>query len=140
MCQFDAPDFAANGTGEGAFLMPEQFALQKAGGDRGAVNFDERSILEAAHAMYSMGHQFFPRAGFPQNQHGRLTGRDRCDLVEYLPKCSTVSNDLRKLPFGPCVSLKVASLLSQPLLEQVDFSRGAAVFDSYGQLVCHLID
>src|SRR5579864_349348 len=117
MCQFDAPDFAANGTGEGAFLMPKQFALQQAGGDRGAVDFDERSILESAHPMYCLGDQFLAGPGFSKDQNGCFTDRDGCDLIEHLLERGAISDDLRKLSFGPRVALKVASFLSQSLLE-----------------------
>jgi hypothetical protein len=82
----------------------------------------------------------FPVPGFPQNEHGRFTGSHGCDLVEHLIKGSTVSNDLGKLSFGLCVSLKVASFLSESLLEQFDFSSGAIAFDRYRQLGRYLID
>ncbi len=111
VCQLDPPDLAADGAGEGAFLMPEQFALKQAGGDGGAVDFDKGSILKEAHTMDRVGHEFLAGPGFSQNQYGRFTGGHGRYLVEDLLERSTVSDDLGKLPFDSGFALKVSAFL-----------------------------
>ncbi len=41
--QFEAADALRDGAGEGAALVSEEFAFQQAGGNRRAVEFDERA-------------------------------------------------------------------------------------------------
>ena len=48
MRQFEAADALAQRSGEGALLVPQEFALEQAGWDRGAVEFDEGCLLAPA--------------------------------------------------------------------------------------------
>jgi hypothetical protein len=43
--QFQASDFLADGSGEGAFLVAKKLAFQQPGGNRSAVEFDEGAIF-----------------------------------------------------------------------------------------------
>ena len=90
--------------------------------------------------MDRVGDQFLAGPGFPQNEYSRLAGGYGRHLVEHLLERRTVSNDLRKLPFGSGFALKVSPFLAKPLLESLDFSRGTVIFDGYRQLSCNLIN
>jgi hypothetical protein len=55
MGEFEASDFLSDRTSKGAPFVAEQFALEKAGGNCGAVEFNERFIAARTQFMDSAG-------------------------------------------------------------------------------------
>ena len=65
-----------DGAGEGALLVPEEGGFDQVGGDRAAVDGDERLAGAVAHALDDAGDQFLADAGFAFDQHrDRAFGR-----------------------------------------------------------------
>ena len=114
--------------------MAEQLAFEQAGGNGGAIELDERSVLAATQAMDGLGDQFLAGAGLAENQDRGLTRGDRCHLVEDLLERRTVTNDLGELPFGPDFAFQVLPLFVETLLQDLDFGRGPVVFQSDREL------
>ena len=65
---------------------------------------------------------------------------ERWTFPEHFFERITVSDDSRKLPFGPTLALKIAPFLSQSLLQLVDLGRRSMILDCDRQLHRHLID
>src|ERR1700733_9341965 len=57
--QFQAADLLTNGAGKRSFLMPKQFAFQKASGDRSAIQGNKIAALALAGAMDGTCYQTF---------------------------------------------------------------------------------
>ena len=65
LCASSNRRLAGNRTRKGPFLVSEQFAFEKPGGDGGTIHFDETgSARDAAQTMDSAGDQFLTGAGF----------------------------------------------------------------------------
>ena len=65
-------DLLRQGAGEGSSLVAEQLAFEEPGRNGGTVQRDERKVPARAQAVNRARHQLLPRAGFPQDQHGRI--------------------------------------------------------------------
>ena len=76
-----AADSLRQGAGEGTSLMTEQLAFDQTGGNRRAVQFDERSVAPGAHVVDRLRHQLLSGAGFSLDQNRRVSGRDNTDLL-----------------------------------------------------------
>ncbi len=74
--QLEAAKFLRDGAGEGAALVAEQLGFEQAGGDCGAIDFDEGAIAARAEIMDGARDEFLARAGFAANQHGGIGGSD----------------------------------------------------------------
>ena len=65
------------GIGERALLVTEQLRLEQFGGDRGAVDLDERLGVASAHAMHEVREVLLARAALALDEHaGGVAARD----------------------------------------------------------------
>ena len=76
MRQFEASDLLRHRAGERALLVPEQLALQQAGGDRRAVHFHTTTRAAAAQVVNCPGYEFFSCAGLPRYENGCVGRRN----------------------------------------------------------------
>ena len=83
MRHFKAPDLLAQGSGERSPLVAEQFTFQQPGGNRRAIQTDERKIPPRTHAVNGARHQFLAGAGLAQDQYRRVGGRHYLHLPHY---------------------------------------------------------
>ena len=81
---FEAAGAVFDRAGEGAFDVAEELALVKLAGDGGAVDADERALGAAAETVDFAGDEFLAGAGFAEDEHGGVGGRDQLDLAEQL--------------------------------------------------------
>jgi len=89
--EFHAPDLLRDRAGECSLFMPEQFALEKPGGDGGAVQFHKRAILAPAALVDGAGDQFFSRPGFTKQKNRGIAGGDSLNQLQNVflaPGCS----------------------------------------------------
>ena len=77
--EFEATGAAGGGSGEGAFFVAEEFAFAECGGNRCAVNADERPGTALALLVNGAGDKFLAGPGFTFDQHGGWCG---CDLID----------------------------------------------------------
>ena len=66
---FEGARMPRHRSGEGAFLVAEQFALQQAFRESGAIHGNERSVGPGAVRVQGAGHQFLARAAFAAHEH-----------------------------------------------------------------------
>src|ERR1700726_721902 len=74
--QLESPNLLRNRTGKRTFLMAEEFALQKALRNRGAIYFNEAAPLAWTQLVSRPGDQFFSGSGLTQNENGRIGWRN----------------------------------------------------------------
>ena len=79
--QFQPADLARDGSGECALLVAEEFALEQAGGNRGAVQLDKGALAARAEAMNGARQQFLAGSGLALDEHGGVGGRNGLDLL-----------------------------------------------------------
>ena len=85
MALLELADAAAIGAGEGALLMPEQFALQQLLRDGRAVEGQELGLGPRAVLVDGTGDQFLARSALPGDQHGESLVGDAADgLADFL--------------------------------------------------------
>ena len=82
MSEFEAANSLAQGSGEGALLVSQEFALEQPCRDRRAVEFDECSVLAPAELMDGSRDQFLSGAGLTLDQDGRIRGCRGFDLLQ----------------------------------------------------------
>ena len=82
MRQFQAADFARNGSGEGAFFVTKELAFQQTCRDGGAIQFDKCPVAARTETMDGSGQQFFASAGFALNQNCCVSGCDGFNVPE----------------------------------------------------------
>src|SRR2546425_9207278 len=70
------------GTGEGAFLVTEKLGLNQFGGNRRAIQGDERVLATRRFFMDGPRNKLFAGSGFAENADARLTRRDSLDRSE----------------------------------------------------------
>ena len=75
----DAAEFLADGAGEGAFFVAEEFAFQEVFGDGGAIDADVILLAAAAQAVEGAGDEFLAGAAFAQDEDGGVGGGDGLD-------------------------------------------------------------
>ena len=83
-----------HGAGEAAALVAEQLALHQLGGDRAAVDGDERALAARAALVYQPRHQLLAGAGFAVDVHRRLAACDACDHLPQLLHDVGVADEL----------------------------------------------
>src|ERR1700684_1915112 len=71
---------ALRGTGEGAFLVAEEFAFNQLGGDGGAIERDKRTSGAVASFVQGARNEFFAGAGFAVDADARFAGGDTVNL------------------------------------------------------------
>src|SRR5580700_5848891 len=80
--QFQSPDFLADCPGKCAFLVPEQFALQKPGRNCRTIDFEEAPILTCTHAVNGAGDHLLPGTGLAKNKDCCVAGRHSTGFVQ----------------------------------------------------------
>ena len=72
----------AQGAGERAFFVTEQFGFHQRFGKRSAIDGDERTMTAMAQVMNMPRHQFLAGAGLADDQHAGLARRDLLQVRE----------------------------------------------------------
>ena len=86
------PDPRAVGSCKCSFLMAEELALQQRLRNRRAIDRQERRRVIAGCVLDRLGHQFFARAAFTQNQYVDLLRRHATDGLVYLLHRRTIAD------------------------------------------------
>src|SRR6202044_512379 len=84
ICQLKSPDSLRNSPRESASLVPEQFAFEEPGGNRCAIQFDERIVAPPAQVVDGPGDQFFSRSRFAMDDDGGIRGRYSLHLLQHV--------------------------------------------------------
>src|SRR5271154_4398749 len=92
--ELETADAAIDRAGEGSLLMTEQLAFDKTNRKSGTIHLNERPIPALAIRVYGARNQFLSRAGFPQNQHGRISACDEPYLFNHLGQSPALPDDL----------------------------------------------
>src|ERR1700719_3215114 len=79
---FEAPDLLSDGSGKGAFLMTEQFALQKIQRNGSAIKLYKSAAATLTGIMNGVSNELLSRTGFPLNEDRRVCRGNLLDLVE----------------------------------------------------------
>src|SRR6185369_17088378 len=79
---FEAPDLLRDGSGEGALLMPEQFAFQQIHWNRRAAQLDKGTPAALTSVVNGMCDELFSCTGFPLDEDSRVGGGNLLHLVE----------------------------------------------------------
>jgi len=88
--------------------VAEEFAFDKTGGQRGAVDLDQGPITARAAGMYRTRDQLLAGSSLAQDQDRGIGGRNQPDLVQHRVQRGAVSNDLSKIVLLLDFLLKVA--------------------------------
>src|SRR5712664_355101 len=94
MGQFEASDALGDSARKGALLVPEHLAFEQSGGDRGAVQLDERALAASAQIVDSARDQFLPGSGLAIDQDRRIGWRYGLDLLQHAPQGGTAADNL----------------------------------------------
>src|SRR5262249_44453809 len=92
--QFKAPHPLRDRTRERPLFVAKHLALQQPGGNRGAVELDERSLSARTQIVNRARQQLLSRAGLAVNHHGGISGSNRLDLFQYGFQDAAIPNDL----------------------------------------------
>src|SRR5207245_8524176 len=114
--QLEPSDALPDGAREGAPLVAEQLALEKARRDGGAVDLDEGPLATPAQVVNRARDQLLPGARLAEDEHGRVRGRDRLHLVQHALQRRRVADDLLEVVVGTAVVLEVDVLRRGPIL------------------------
>src|SRR5207245_7768413 len=101
--QLKAANALGNGAGKGAFLVPEEFAFEQAGGDGGTVQLDEGLRAAPAEPMDGAGEHFFAGPRLAQQEYGGIRGRHGLDRLEDAAQRGARADDLWKVPLAAAV-------------------------------------
>ena len=91
--ELEAADFLVDGAGEGAAFVAEEFGFEQAGGNRGAIHFDEGALFARAEIVDGARDEFFAGAGFAEDENGAAGGRDEFDLRQTRANGGAVADD-----------------------------------------------
>ena len=80
VAQFELAGLGVVRSGEGALLVSEQFALQKVGGNGGAIHFQERAMGARRKLVDQASENFLAGAALAQQQHGNIDVRHQRGL------------------------------------------------------------
>ncbi len=89
----ETPDAPRVGSGKGAALVAEEFALQQRLGDRGAIHGDERFFRAVAVLVDRAGDEFLAGAGLAADEHAHGLRRDAADLFINLLHRAALTDD-----------------------------------------------
>jgi hypothetical protein len=115
--EFEAADFLVDGTGEGAAFVAEKLGFEQAGGNGGAIDFDEGAFTARAEIVDGAGDELLAGAGFAEDENGGRCRRDELDLGESALERSTVTDDLFKIEFAADFFLEIKLLYGELVLE-----------------------
>ena len=93
----DAAEFLADGAGEGAFFMAEEFAFEEVFGDGGAIDADVIFLAAPAQAVEGAGDQLLAGAAFAQDEDGGVGGGDALDELAQFDHFGGFADDLLEL-------------------------------------------
>jgi hypothetical protein len=88
-----APDALRNGTGEGAFLMAEELALEQAFRNRRTIHADEWAAAPSAELVNQPGEHFFARTGLATDNDGGIRRGNYARLPQGTLKSLARSHD-----------------------------------------------
>jgi hypothetical protein len=80
--ELDAPRSIRHGARESTSRVPEELALQQAGGHRSAVQGDEGRVARGPRRMQRPRDELLAGTALAEHEHRRARGRDATDLVE----------------------------------------------------------
>ena len=130
---FEAADFLGEGAGEGAAFVAEEFTFEKAGGDGGAVECNEREISAGAEAMDGAGDEFLAGAGFAEDENGGVCWGDDLDLLLDEAETDAVAYDFIKVSGdGGGIFDAFLAMPDAEVLDKRDPAEGAELDDGGG--------
>src|SRR5207244_1086094 len=133
--QLEASDALGDSAREGALFMPEHLAFEKAGGDRSAVQLDERALAPSAQIVDGARDQFLPGSGLAIDQYGRIGRRHGLDLLQQTPQGGASADNLLEVQLAADFIFQVNFFLRQPVLQLGDLTIGERVLYCDGHLV-----
>src|SRR5262249_61587113 len=83
VCQLEASNALGDGAGKGSFFMAEEFALQKSGGNGGAVQFYKLGRVARTAVMDGAGNEFLSCAGLTADQYSAVGWSDGRYLLQH---------------------------------------------------------
>ena len=92
--QLEAADPLGDGSGEGAALVAEEFALQQSRRNGGAVHGDEGVVAACAALVNGASDKLFAGASLPLDKHCGVGRGHDLDLREHLGQRGAGANDL----------------------------------------------
>ena len=125
--QLEAPDALGDSAREGALFMPEHLAFEQPGGDRGAVQFDERALAASAQIMDRPRDQFLTGSGLTIDQYGGIGRRHGLDLLQQTPQGRASTDNLLEVQFAADFIFQVDFFLRQPVFQLCDLTIGKRV-------------
>jgi len=138
--ELEAANFLADGAGESAALVAEEFGFEKAAGNGGAIDFDEGAIATRTEIVDGAGEEFFPSAGFAEEEDGGASGGGELDLGEGALERGTLADDFLKIEFTADFFLEVELFFGKFIFQRFDFLEGQGVFDGDGDLTGDLLE
>src|SRR5258707_8487808 len=93
---FETPNFLRESSGESAFLMAKEFALQQIKRNGGTVQPYEGVSSARADIVNGVRDELLPSSGLAFDESSAISGRDHPNQVEYLSKRPACSDDALK--------------------------------------------
>src|SRR5262249_5141577 len=115
--ELETPDALGDGARERAALVPEELALQQAGGNGGAVDRDEGALAALSRVVDGPRDQLLAGSGLAQDEHRRAGRRDGLHLMEYALQRGRPSHDLLEVVLGAELLLEVDLLGGELVLQ-----------------------
>jgi len=132
--ELEAADFLADGAGEGAALVAEEFGFKKTAGDGGAIHFDEGAIAARTEIVNRAGEKFLAGSGFAEEEDGRTGRGSELHLGQGALERGALADDFLKIEFTADFFLKVELFFGELIFQGFDFLEGQSVFDGDGNL------
>ena len=101
--------------------MPEELALDQAGGDGAAVQFDERPVPARTPVVQSARDELLPGAGLALDEDRRVARRHAGHLVEQLAQRRSATHDLVDVVLAAKLLLQIDVLRLQPVAQPLQF-------------------
>ena len=136
--QFEPPDLLADGAGERAPLMAEQFALDQACRDGGAVHLHKCALAPPAQIVDGARDQLLAGAAFTLNQHGRIGRRHGLHVAQHALQRLAVAYDLLEIVPVRISSSRYSFSSSQLVFELFNLAKGQRILHRDGQFVADL--
>src|SRR5258705_2231177 len=132
--QLEPPDALRDRSGERALVVTKQFALDQAGREGGAIQFDECFAFSRAQIVNRAGDGFLSCSGLTVDQNGRIGWSDDFDLLQDFAKRLRLADDLAKVHLRSDLVLEVDLLADQLTLQVVDLLPSHRVVERDGDL------
>ncbi len=104
--------------------MAEKLGFEQAGGNGGAIDFDEGAFAARTEIVNGAGDEFFAGAGFAEDEDGGGCRRDKLDLGESALERGAVSDDLLKIEFAANFFFEIKLFYGELVFEGVNFLEG----------------